>query len=515
VSTEGTESSESTTRTGSAPRQLPVGLLAVAVALTALTAVGTAAGQPRPKAAAQAARVEVVGSTSVCPDLRQQVGRLASRASIGVGPLPSGRTASSGRVELDRATAPGKPSPTGLTAPGQVAVNLGTRVDRDALQITAGGSLAASLEAEQVTRGEGGRERGLAGLRCAAASRETWFEGGGTSTGDESTLILVNVDDTPATVDVTAFSSTGPADPKPGQGLTVPPHSRTITLLDRLAPNLSLLAVHVVSRRGRVAAALRYSSVSGDTAAGVDWVPQTVPPATTVVVPGFPQSGDGQRSVLITNPTTDDTTVSVRITTETGQFVPTGLDQLNVPAGTTVTARLDNLTLQTSLAATITSSGSPILAGGIVRDAQRGSPVRELAFTGGTGPLSGPALLTDLVINTPTESTLILSAPSGAATVVVSPIRVTGTTGALPAPKTLRIAAGRTLTLKLSTFYPPRTDAQLALEVRPTDGSGPVYAARYLRERGAHGPLTTLLDLQGPAQEVSRPVVSIDAGLGN
>jgi hypothetical protein len=497
------------------PRRLPLGLLVVAVTLTALTAVGTAIGQPAPRTTARAERVEVVGSTAVCPDLRQQVGRLASRASIGVGPLPAGRAASGGRVELDRATAPGKPSPTGLTAPGQVAVNLGTRVDQDALQVTAGGSLAASLEAEQVTRGEGGRERGLAGLRCAAPSRDTWFEGGGTSTGDESSLILVNVDDTPATVDVTVFSSTGAADSKPGQGLTVPPHSRTITLLDRIAPNRSLLAVHVLSRRGRVAAALRYSSVSGDIAAGVDWIPQTIAPATKVVVPGFPQGGDGQRYVLITNPTTDDTTVSVQITTQTAQFVPTGLNELNVPAGTTVTARMDNLTLSTALAATVTSSGSAILAGGIVRDAQRGDAVREFAYTGGSAPLSGPALLTDLVINTPTESSLILSAPAGGATVIVSPIRVTGTTGALPAPKTLRIAAGRTLVLRLSTFYPPRTDAQLALEIRPTDGSGPVYAARYLRERGAHGPLTTLLDLQGPAQEVTRPVVVADPQLGD
>ena len=70
------------------------------------------------------------------------------------------------------------------------------------------------------------------------------------------------------------------------------------------------------------------------------------------------------------------------------------------------------------------------------------------------------------------------------------------------------------MSLKLSTFYPPATDTKLALEVRPLPGSGEVYAARYLRERGAHGPLSSLLDLQGPAQLVDRPTVVENAELG-
>ena len=54
------------------------------------------------------------------------------------------------------------------------------------------------------------------------------------------------------------------------------------------------------------------------------------------------------------------------------------------------------------------------------------------------------------------------------------------------------IPAGRVVTLKLSTFYPPGTDALLALEVSPEPGSGPVYASLGLREGlrdglGRHG----------------------------
>jgi hypothetical protein len=94
-------------------------------------------------------------------------------------------------------------------------------------------------------------------------------------------------------------------------------------------------------------------------------------------------------------------------------------------------------------------------------------------------------------------------------------VPVVGQSGAQPSgAKTVRIAAGRTATLNLSTFFRPGATAQLAVEVRPAAGSGAVYAARYLREHGAHGPLTTLLVLEGPATLVTRPAVVGDPQVG-
>ena len=46
------------------------------------------------------------------------------------------------------------------------------------------------------------------------------------------------------------------------------------------------------------------------------------------------------------------------------------------------------------------------------------------------------------------------------------------------------------------------------------DDCGPVYASRYLRERGGRGTLTTLLTLQGPAQLVERPATVQDDEAG-
>ena len=489
----------------------PLGTVAL-VALLAVGSVLTGSHGPAAPTAVRADPVEVVGANAVCPDLRQTKGVLASRTSVGVGPLPDGRTGGAGTLEGARVSGKGGPVAVPVTQPGQVAVGLAQDVDQDGLVLTATGALAAGLEAEQVTRGENGVNRGLAGLRCEAPRTEAWFEGGSTVVGAVTQLVLADVDDTPSLVDVSVFSGAGPVDARAGRGITVAPHSRVVLDLDTLAPDRSLLAVHVLSRRGRVAAGLRHSRSAARVPLGVDWVPQSVPPASAVVVPGLPM-GPGARSVLITNPGVDDTAVKVQVTTTDGQFVPSGLDRVEVPAGTTVERRLDTLTSTSPLSVRVTSDGPPVLAGALVVDRQTG-PVSELSFTTGAEPLSGPALLTDLVIDRPTESTLILTAPQEAASVVVTPLRVLGTTSPLPAARTVVVPAGRTASLRLSTFLPAGASGKLALEVRAAPGSGPVYAARYLRERGDLGPLTTLLVLRGPAQQVDRPTVARDPAVG-
>ena len=149
-------------------------------------------------------------------------------------------------------------------------------------------------------------------------------------------------------------------------------------------------------------------------------------------------------------------------------------------------------------------------------DVQPGETVTEVSFAGSALPLAGPAVLTDLVIDRPTESILILSALDRDAVVEIRPIPVRGFDGALPPAKQVRVTAGRSDQLLLSTFLPPGQSGRLAVEVRVKAGSGALYATRYLRAHGAHGPLTTLLDLQGADQEVPRAQVVRDplAGTG-
>jgi hypothetical protein len=482
----------------------PLGLLAVLTLLALGTAITSVADSPT--AATAPEQVEVVGATAVCPDLIQLDGVVASRVSVGAAPLPAGRDATGGSV-TSRVLTLDQDVRVPLTRPGQVAVGLGTTIDRNALAVSATGALAVGLEVEQVTRGERYSTRGLAGIRCVPPRSDSWFVGAGTGINDSSYLILANVDDGPATVDVTVTGSHSDVDPRPGRGISVGPHGRLVLAMDALAPDQQFFGVRVQARRGRVAAAIRHQSALGRVAKGFDWLPLQDGPVTDSVVPGFPQ-GPGRRLLIIANPGIDDATAEVQVTTRDGQFVPTGMDALTVAAGRVRVVTLDRLTDASPLAVRVRSD-VPVISGGRVDDYQL-PPIQDLSYTGGTEPLTGAALLTDLVIDRPTESTLILTAPDTSGSVVVTPIQVIGQAGALPAPRSIRVPGGRTVAFKLSTFFPPGTVARLAVEVRPELGSGPIYAARYLRARGAHGPLTTLLDLQGPAQRVQRPRVVAD-----
>ncbi|MDP9182799.1 MAG: DUF5719 family protein, partial [Actinomycetota bacterium] len=483
----------------------------VLVLLTAGTVVVSSV-EPPVQRRARTESVEVVGATAVCPDVRQDAGLYSTRISVGAAPLPVGRTATGGAISttlvqgLDTTT---KQVP--IKQPGQVAVGLGTTTDENGVVVAATGALATGLEVEQVARVNDGRFRGLAGLRCEAPKRDAWFIGASTGIVDFSVLVLANVDDSPATVDITAFGRSGGVDPRPGQGLTIAPHTRKVIALDTLAPDRQYLVVHVRSRQGRVVAALRDARYSGNKPLGFDYVPQAVPPATTVVVPGIPQ-GPGFRGLVIGNPSNDDTVVSVQVTLRDGQFVPAGMDEVHVPAGHTAMVDLTKVTDASPLTVTVKSPGVPVVAGGFLLEAQafQLGGIRETAYAGSTLPLSGPALLTDLVIDRPTESTLILSAPDTEATVVVTPITVLGAAGSPPEPRVVTIPAGRTVAFRLSTFFPPGTKAQLAVEVRPQGDSGPVFATRYLRERGGRGTLATLLALKGPAQLVVRRAAAQD-----
>lgn len=485
--------------------------LSLLVVLVLLAGGAAAAGRrPNPAALPQpaAASAPVVGATALCPDLRQDAGT-RTRVSVGVAAAPGG---AGGRLLAQPLAATGAPAVLPVDRPGQVAIDLGSTLSGDALVVTARGPLAAGLEVEQVSRAEAGGGRGLAGLRCEPPGTQAWFSGGTTKVGDTLTLMLANPDDTPAVVDISAWTSDGPADRRPGRGIAVPARSRVAFALDQIAPDREWLAVHVVAERGRVAAAVRHARLDGRTPKGVDWVPQAQPPATTVVVPGLPQ-GPGRRILMVTNPGPDPTVVSLQLTTPDGQFVPTGLDALRVPAGTTLATELAPLTDRYAATVRVVSEGGPVLAGAFVYDLQEG-PVREIAYAGSALPLSGPALLTDLLIDRPTESTLFLTALDADATVDVTPVPIVGVDGPLPAAKRVQVPAGRTTALPLSTFLPPGATGRLAVEVRPVSGSGPVYAARYLRERGSTGPLTTMLVLSGAAQSVPLPAVVRDPMVG-
>jgi hypothetical protein len=249
-------------------------------AVTALLAAGLAAGHvtagpPPDRASPQA--VPVIGAAAACPDVRQEAERGASTVTAA--------------GAADRTAGPlGAPLRPLGSAP--VVRDLAPKV-AGAFVVTARGPGAGALVVEQATRATGGTRRGVASLRCPEPGTSSWFVGGATTVGSSTELVLVNLEQAPATLDVRVWAAQGPADPRPGRGLTVAPRSRLVGPLDRLAPDRDLLALHVATSRGRVAASLRVVRADGRIPLGTDWVPPGQEPAPEAVVPGCRPAPDG------------------------------------------------------------------------------------------------------------------------------------------------------------------------------------------------------------------------------
>lgn len=469
---------------------MSVRLAAVAASLVVLVGVGEAT-RGEPASAPRPATAPVVGAAVVCPDV-DGAAVVAGSTGRGAGTL--------------RARTLGQPyAALPVTSAGRVAV-----VDRAAgtAVVAAGGAVAGGLGVELRTRDLDGPVRGLSALRCGASGTSSWFVGGATVVGDSARLVLANADDSPALVDVTSWSASGPVERRPGRGIAVPARGRTVVELDELAPDRELLAVHVQATRGRVAAALRHSRADGRTPRGTDWVPVSPPPSREVLVAGLP-SGPGRRTVVVTNPGQDDTTVALTLLTDDGQV---DLEPLAVPAGTSVAREVSEELAATPAAVRVRSSQGPVLAAGFVYDLQDG-PVRELSWAGAASALTGPALLADVALSPPAEVTLLLSAPDGDAVVELVPLEVVGQDLALPAPRRVEVPGGTTVAVRLSTLLPSGATGRVALELVPS--GGPVVASRYLRERAGAGPLTAVLPVVSGAGEVRRPAVRPDALAGS
>jgi hypothetical protein len=468
-------------------------LAGVVGALAVLVGVG-AATTPAALPAGPAQTTPVEGVTLICPALRSAPAEsLGSRVSAGLasGTDQAGGSDDVGAVSAAELGASAAPTPVPLSDANRLAGGLAPGGADTALVLAARGVLAGGLQATQLTTATSGSRRGLAALACSSPTAQSWFVGGSAAPGDTSTLVLANAEDTAAVVDVQVWSAQGPVDPRLGRGVVVPPRGRASVGLDSLAPGLTDLALHVSADRGRVVAAVEHLRGAG----GAEWVPASPPPAARVVLPALPK-GPGARTLLVTNPGSAPTVVQVQVTTEGEQFVPTGLEALPVPAGSTVRADLTVLLGDTAAAVAVTSRAGPVLAGGLVVDGS--GPGAELAYATGGVALAGAAVAPELPGG---ASTLLLSALDGDASVVVTP-------AAGGADRTVSVPGGRTVAVPLADLGPPGR----AVQVQPAAGSGPVHAVAYLRDDAAFGALSSLLPLVAPLREVTRPAVGADPG---
>jgi hypothetical protein len=456
----------------------PAPLLA-AIALGAAVAAGqltgsTATTPPTPRAVTS----PVTDTTLVCPDISGAArgsNTVTTAVVADVAKALDPPSASTGTVTTTFLRGAASHSVPVRLAPGfQVSSGATTT---GALAVRATGSVAATVVADQVTLSAAGRFRALNSARCTSPSADWWFAGADGRVGYTDELLLANPSDTGANVTVSVWSTKGELTPPRLASLPIPARSSLVVSIPSVAPDAATLALHVHATSGAVTAALHDTRVSGVNPAGSDWMPATLPPARTAVVPGFPVS-PGTRSLVLADPGGADATVGIRIIGTSGSFAPSGINQVVVHAGQTQTVDLTKA-LGGASGAVMVTSDQPVVAQGLaITTATGGFP--DLQWQAATPPLTGPAAFADgrEPDGGPTE--LVLSAPAGAASV-----RITTLHGG---SQTVAVAAGHSLTIGLTTVG--RTAATSGATVTPI-GSAPVYVSRELYFAGAHGPLTT------------------------
>ncbi|MBB2909706.1 hypothetical protein FHS43_000952 [Streptosporangium becharense] len=408
-------------------------------------------------------RVPVAEVTTVCP--------APGAAGVGViTPVGGQGTGTTTLVTGDRTLAT-------LDAPGTLwheEVPAGS----PPLVTTATGGMAAGLEVAQTRRETSGGQRGLAGVRCTEPVASTWLVGPGPAAADV-TLHLTNADLAPAVVEVMVHAGEGPVFGDTGGVLTLRAgESRTVKVAE-LAPSPLVMALHVRTVSGRVAAAARAVMSDGR---GVDWLPAAAPPATRVVVPGVP-GGGGERRLLVASVEETDTLVEVKVLTSDGGYALKGREVVEVPARSVATLDL-SAGVGGRPAALVLTSDAPIVAGLVAT----GTGARgDVAFTAGAVPIDLGSVVADNRTGGKRNSRLLLTAPDtiGRVSVQVLPRK-----GEPRQPFQVDIPAGRTKQVKL-----PEVDGPFAVVLLPLPGSGPVYGGRVMEERLKGGQALTVQPL--------------------
>jgi len=159
----------------------------------------------------------------------------------------------------------------------------------------------------------------------------TW---GGVLPGPQATtLILSNVDVSPAMVDVFLYDETGPIAMAGLVDITVAPGGTQMLAIDTLVPQETTpFAVSIRTSRGRVLAVMRTTG-----AQGYDWSLPQVYADTSLVISGIP-AGNGTRTLSLTNADpANSATAVLEVMSPGGAFAPLGLESVTVPPARTLT----------------------------------------------------------------------------------------------------------------------------------------------------------------------------------
>ncbi len=361
-------------------------VLALPVVGVLLVAVGVVVG-PAEQPATGPREVPLVSSVVACP-------------------LQGALTASVGQPE-----AGGASEITSITGEESVTTDL----DPAAWTASAGAGDAAIVRHEgsaggvAYAAGQLPPGNGLVVTPCPQVADDSWYLGAGTSERHASSLVLTNVADVVGSVDVELWGPAGPIDAVDETGIVVEPgQTRTIAISD-LAVGADDVAVHVTRTRGAVVTSMVDTSTS--VLAGSEVLSSSGEPSTETVLPGV--AAAGTRSLLLANPGSTAATVTVNQTGADADFVPEGLDAVQVPAGTVLAVPLPQASGTEATAFRITSD-EPVLS--VVRVT---SSDRDFAYATAAPAVTGPVVVPVVTGLGPVRPVLQLLADDAEAQVTV------------------------------------------------------------------------------------------------
>ncbi|MCP3760347.1 DUF5719 family protein [Streptomyces sp. TBY4] len=486
-------------------QRVPLTLAAVTAALAAVTGLATltapAADGASGTAGKSAARMPVERSLLVCPAPSTSDIAETLYTAITPGAAAAGGT---GTARLLGATKEAKPV-LELKEPGKPVGAKASGAEAPALSGVADGFLAPGWSAQQTTVVSVGRTRGLLGVGCTAPGTDFWFPGVSTAKGREDYVHLTNPDDGAAVVDIKLFGPDGVVKAEAGtsENIRIDPKSSKAISLASLAPGAQLADVtaHVTTRAGRVGA----TAQAGEEGVGSDWLPASVDPAGTLVLPGIPADATSVRLVAFA-PGEEDADLKVKLAGPTGSISPAGSEQLHVKAGMTASLDLKDVTRGEPGSLVLSPADGkkavPVVAA--LRVVRGSGAKQETGFIQAAAPVGTRATVAD---NRPEENATLLSltAPPGAdATVKVT--ASPGTEGGEAASQDVTVKGGTTQTV---TLAPTGGKGAYALTVETVSG-GPVHAARTLTIPRDGIPMFTVQTLTDDHSTVSVPKASQD-----
>lgn len=201
---------------------------------------------------------------------------------------------------------------------------------------------------------------------CSSLQNEQWFVGGAADVTSKGRILLVNSGLSAAIVDLQIWNEIGQQPSKP---VTLKANSYSEIGLDTLAPGSRQVVLQALTRAGRVTSYMLDERGRGLRALGGDIINFAPSAKKEIYIPAIPHTVKkvGSKEVELPHslrllvPGEIDARVSVKVISTDGSFIPAGLENKLVKAGSVVTLNL-NPNLPASKFGIQISSDEPLVA---------------------------------------------------------------------------------------------------------------------------------------------------------